>query len=86
MLVDVHANSDLFKYEKVESNIPLVFALGDKLKPPGGNCIVDQKDFKRNFDIFTEYQLRELNWSNVFVAGIFSLDVDAQYFSTVNSK
>ena len=38
-------------------------------KTPGDNCIVDAAEFERNFDVFTEAQLRFLNWNNVFAAG-----------------
>lgn len=69
MLVDVHANSDIFVFEKQPATLPLLFALGDRQKPAGQSCIVDARTFKRNFELFTEYQLRELDWSNVFVAG-----------------
>lgn len=69
MLVDVHANSDIFRIEKLPENQPLVFALGDKLKTPDMPCVSSHKEFMRNFNLFTEYQLRELDWSNVFVAG-----------------
>jgi hypothetical protein len=36
---------------------------------PGAPCVVSEKDFKRNFSIFTEDQLKFLNWDNIFIAG-----------------
>ena len=52
-----------------EEKVPKVFDLGEKKMSPGQSSIVPQPEFKKNFEIFTEGQLREMDWSNVFCAG-----------------
>jgi hypothetical protein len=73
MLVDAHENLDIFKVIKEspeEAALPRVFPVAKELKrQPGDQCIVNAKEFDRNFDVFTEAQLRFLNWDNVFAAG-----------------
>jgi hypothetical protein len=72
-LVDAHENLDIFKIIKEtpeEAAYPRVFPVPKELKRQAGDqCIVDGKEFDRNFDVFTEAQLRFLNWNNVFAAG-----------------
>lgn len=72
MLVDAHKNQDMFTYvaeSMEEANLPKAFPLGDSKQPAGEACIVSQKEFERNLDLFTESQLRFMNWDNVFLAG-----------------
>jgi len=72
LLIPVHENKDIFTYQKEfpeEKNLPFIFPRGDKKKQPGNSAIVSEKEFQRNFELFTESQLRFLNWDNVFAAG-----------------
>jgi hypothetical protein len=42
----------------------------DERKPPGSSAVVSSiKEFKHNFNIFSESSLSELDWSNVVAAG-----------------
>jgi len=71
MLIPVHKNDDIYFYG---SNPPeqekfTLFPLGEKRKPAGLPCIVGAPEFRRNFEVFSEFQLRYLNWDNVFLAG-----------------
>lgn len=71
MLVDVFSDENLFKYahlSKEEEELPKVFTLKEP-KPAGASAIVDKKEFERNFSIFSEDQLKYLNWENVIAAG-----------------
>ncbi len=74
MLIPAHDNTDIFKIVKetpAEEKLPRVFSVPKELrKSPGDPCIVDQREFERNFDIFTEAQFRWMNWNNVFAAGV----------------
>eukprot|EP01091_Cochliopodium_minus_P014082 TRINITY_DN470_c0_g2_i1.p1 TRINITY_DN470_c0_g2~~TRINITY_DN470_c0_g2_i1.p1 ORF type:complete len:1824 (-),score=771.42 TRINITY_DN470_c0_g2_i1:113-5584(-) len=73
MLIDVFKNNEIFKYakwSKEEEELPKVFPIKKELlKPENGSCIVDSKEFERNFNVFSEDQLRFLNWDNVLAAG-----------------
>jgi hypothetical protein len=63
---------NFFKYSQLfneETAIPMIMPLGEERKPAGVPAIVSQKEFERNFDLFTEGSLRNLNWSNIFCAG-----------------
>lgn len=48
-------------------------------KHTSGPAIVSFPEFARNFDIFTEGQLRRLNWNNVFVAGGYDIIILLTY-------
>ena len=52
-----------------EVAVPKAMSLGAERKPAGTLAVVPQREFERNFDLFTEGSLRFLNWSNVFCAG-----------------
>ena len=47
-------------FSKYNKDIQL--SLGDKV-------IVSKEQFINNFNLFTEYQLADINWNNLFVAG-----------------
>eukprot|EP01119_Soliformovum_irregulare_P017405 TRINITY_DN516_c0_g1_i3.p1 TRINITY_DN516_c0_g1~~TRINITY_DN516_c0_g1_i3.p1 ORF type:complete len:1681 (+),score=670.06 TRINITY_DN516_c0_g1_i3:13-5055(+) len=70
MLVPVLDNEASFRYQPLEEDVPQVFPVDEALRKKAGDpIIVDRKEFERNFKIFTERQLEELNWNNVFIAG-----------------
>lgn len=85
MLVDVHQEKDIFVHATTPEDVsdepgvstntsqdalPKVFPIKPEQKHSNGDrSVVDAREFQRNFDIFTEYQLRFLNWDNVFLAG-----------------
>eukprot|EP01126_Amoeba_proteus_P055454 TRINITY_DN6887_c0_g3_i3.p1 TRINITY_DN6887_c0_g3~~TRINITY_DN6887_c0_g3_i3.p1 ORF type:complete len:1928 (-),score=499.26 TRINITY_DN6887_c0_g3_i3:166-5883(-) len=71
MLVDVHKEEDIFRItEDVYENLPHVFphAVGCR-KKVGEPCIVSKDEFRRNLKLFSEGQLKDLNWDNIFMAG-----------------
>lgn len=70
-LIDVWEEQDAFITEPLspeEAKWPMLF---DHTVPQasGVQTVVSQPMFKTHWDIFTEGQLAELNWDNVFVAG-----------------
>jgi hypothetical protein len=83
MLIDVFDQPQLFYYHPGEpeevcnicstivltnqNEIPRVFPL--EKRETSGPAIVSQETFLKQFGMFTENQLKELNWDNVFVAG-----------------
>ena len=71
MLIDVYKNKDIFNYakwSKEEEELPKVFPLkSEELKD--GPCIVEKKEFERNFVVFGEDQFKYMNWNNVLAAG-----------------
>jgi len=58
--------SQLFAEEEA---VPKAMPLGKERKPAGTPAIVSQREFERNFDLFTEGSLRFVNWGNVLCAG-----------------
>ena len=71
MLVSVFDHYDSFLIQaddEEEAKIPRLFRLDNK-KAPGVQSIVSEKQFPKNFSLFTENQLSQMNWDNVFVAG-----------------
>eukprot|EP01114_Cavostelium_apophysatum_P012914 TRINITY_DN3012_c0_g1_i4.p1 TRINITY_DN3012_c0_g1~~TRINITY_DN3012_c0_g1_i4.p1 ORF type:complete len:568 (+),score=114.98 TRINITY_DN3012_c0_g1_i4:34-1737(+) len=75
MLINVFndENADMFSYtegDKNEQSIPRLFTYAKQPRNAGVRTVVDSKEeFCRRFDIFTERQLSDINWNNVFVAG-----------------
>ena len=70
MMLQAHKETDIFKYaaeSDEEKNLPRIFEKQQKTatvakQDVGTPCIVDQKEFARNFSVFTEDQLRFVNW------------------------
>ena len=73
MMVPVHDNLDIFNAiepSEIERASSRLFALHDDRRIPAGTpTVVSHADFVRNFELFTEGQLRFLDWSNVFCSG-----------------
>ena len=58
------------KWSKEEEELAKIFPIKqEELKNETHKCIVDKKEFQKNFGIFCEDQLRYLNWDNVLAAG-----------------
>lgn len=71
-LLDVHANFEDFRcveQGEPERSVPKVFPLNSSRKPAGERVVVDRQSFQRNYELFTENLLRDLDWSSVFAAG-----------------
>jgi len=51
-----------------QQNLPRLFPLKEN-KKTSGSAIVTEEQFRRNFAVFTENQLSQINWNNVLVAG-----------------
>jgi len=69
MLVNPHEDLSLFDFEDFEEeerSIPMIMPVH---KRTSGPAVVSFPEFQRNLDIFTEGQLRQLNWNNIFLAG-----------------
>jgi hypothetical protein len=58
-------------HESKEKNDKFVFPLSKEVrKPNGAPAVVESlKDFKKNFNLFCESSLADLNWDNVVAAG-----------------
>ena len=73
MMVSVHDHMDIFhaiEPSELERASPRLFALDDDRRiAPGAPVVASRADFVRNFELFTEGQLRFLDWNNVFCAG-----------------
>ena len=71
-LVDVYENVEAYQClpQFTEDTVPRCFELKDK-RLPVGTCTVWPKfnDFSTSWEVFSEGQLRYLDWSNVFAAG-----------------
>eukprot|EP01118_Nematostelium_gracile_P012221 TRINITY_DN4433_c0_g2_i4.p1 TRINITY_DN4433_c0_g2~~TRINITY_DN4433_c0_g2_i4.p1 ORF type:complete len:598 (+),score=159.56 TRINITY_DN4433_c0_g2_i4:17-1810(+) len=60
---------EFFDVHKPDTATPQVFPISPEKKVIG-RSIVSEKEFKQNFNLFTEYQLdRNFDWNNVFIAG-----------------
>jgi hypothetical protein len=74
-LVPVFLNEEAFvhlPYDAVDPN--LIFRLSESMEYPnlyegGTPAVVSRSEFQENFEIFTEGQLRFVNWDNVVVSG-----------------
>jgi len=68
---NVYDNFDVFshKYELTDEEREMSVLCECDCHNGVGSAIVNRENFIRNFDIFTGYQLKLMDWSNVFVAG-----------------
>lgn len=76
-LIPVYDNLELFSqnncanYKILSQQENMLFSkYQNNIVQTTGNYFINESDeFKRNFDVFTEHQLKLVDWNNIFVAG-----------------